>query len=60
MRRTISQAVTLANSRRAWNMKHLGYVSSHHVLKHHRHLPSARTPTPITPPQTQGSKSWFH
>lgn len=35
-----------------------GSVSSHHVLKHHRHLPPAHSPTSITPPETQGLKFW--
>ncbi|CAL9154583.1 unnamed protein product [Musa hybrid cultivar] len=67
MHTVISQAVTPTNTPRAWNLKHLGpvpapsispehhgSVSSHHVLKHHRHLPPAHPPTSITPPETQG------
>ncbi|RRT57252.1 hypothetical protein B296_00047375 [Ensete ventricosum] len=60
MHTVISQAVTPANTPRAWNLKHLGSVSGHHVLKHHRRLPPAHSPTSITPPDTQGLKSWFH
>ncbi|KAJ8512450.1 hypothetical protein OPV22_002884 [Ensete ventricosum] len=63
MHTVISQAVTPANTPRAWNLKHLGPVPApsvspehhgHHVLKHHRRLPPAHSPTSITPPDTQG------